>query len=347
MEAAATQLLASGAYVLGPTVERFEQAVAEHLGCRHAIGVNSGTDALIIALAAAGVGPGDEVVTSPFTFFASAEAISLVGATPRFADIDPETFNVTAATLEAACTPRTKGLLPVHIFGQGVDMEAVRALAEQRQLVVIEDVAQAFGARQGERYLGALGDAGAHSFYPTKNLGGFGDGGMITTDDDALAEKCRLLRLHGSNRRDHHSMIGYNSRLDAMQAALLQVKLPHVAGWNRERQAIAATYDQLLGDCPAVTCPPVAAHGEHIYHQYTVRIGNGARDAVQQALQSQGIGSMIYYSVPVHRQPVYAALQASCPIAEQACSEVLSLPMWPGMGQERIAQVAESLRAAL
>ena len=350
LEHAATDLLASGAYVLGPTVERFERAVAEHLGCRHAIGVNSGTDALLIALAAAGVRPGDEVVTSPFTFYASAEVISLVGATPRFADIDPRTFNVTAETLEAACSERTTALLPVHIFGQGPDMAAVNALAERRGLRVVEDVAQAFGARQGERRLGTLGELGAHSFYPTKNLGGFGDGGMITTDDDDLAEQCRHLRLHGQERRDHHTRIGYNSRLDAMQAALLEVKLPHVDGWNAERREIAAAYDARLAGIEGLTLPRVAPHGDHVYHQYTVRIGGGRRDAVKERLQEQGIGSMVYYSVPVHHQPVYAHLEARCPEAERACEEVLSLPMWPGMGLERAervaASVAEAVRAA-
>lgn len=347
LEQAATDLLASGAYVLGPTVERFEQAVAEHLGCRHAIGVNSGTDALLIALVAAGVEPGDEVVTSPFTFYASAEVISLAGATPRFADIDPETFNVTAETLEAACTERTKALLPVHIFGQGPDMAAVNELARRRGLRVIEDVAQAFGARQGEARLGTLGDLGAHSFYPTKNLGGFGDGGMITTDDDELAAQCRLLRLHGQERRDHHTQIGYNSRLDAMQAALLQVKLPHVDGWNAQRKEIAALYDRELAGLPGLTTPHTAPHGDHIFHQYTVRIADGRRDAVRDALQAAGIGCMVYYSVPVHQQPVYQHLEAHCPVAEQACHEVLSLPMWPYMGEERALQVTEAVRQAL
>ncbi len=347
LEQAATDLLASGAYVLGPTVERFEASVAEHLGCRHAIGVNSGTDALLIALAAAGVEPGDEVVTSPFTFFASAEVISLAGATPVFADIDPHTFNVTAQTLESACTSRTKALLPVHIFGQGPDMAEVNALAERRGLKVVEDVAQAFGARQGGQRLGTIGDLGAHSFYPTKNLGGFGDGGMITTNDDALAEQCRLLRLHGQVRRDYHTQIGYNSRLDAMQAALLQVKLPHVDAWNRQRQEIAALYDRQLTDLPGLRTPQVAPHGDHIYHQYTVRISGGHRDRVKESLQAAGIGCMVYYSVPVHHQPVYAHLNAHCPVAEHACCEVLSLPMWPYMGEERAEQVAAAVRQAL
>ncbi|MCG5547559.1 DegT/DnrJ/EryC1/StrS family aminotransferase [Halorhodospira halochloris] len=347
IESAATELLASGAYVLGPTVEKFERSVAEHLGCRHAIGVNSGTDALFIALLAAGIGRGDEVVTSPFTFFATAEAISLTGATPRFADIDPATFNVTAKTLEAACTDKTKALLPVHIFGQGADMAEINALAEQRGLRVIEDVAQAFGAYQGEKRLGSLGDAGAHSFYPTKNLGGFGDGGMITTNNDDIAEQCRLLRLHGSSKRDHHDMIGLNSRLDAMQAALLQVKLPQVDNWNNERKQIAATYNEHLADVEEITCPKVSEHGDHVYHQYTVRIANGKRDSVQKALAEQGIGSMVYYSVPVHKQPVYSALKYQCPVAEQVCAEVLSLPMWPGMGQENASRVAETVRASV
>ncbi|MFP4648147.1 MAG: DegT/DnrJ/EryC1/StrS family aminotransferase [Halorhodospira sp.] len=347
LEKAATDLLASGAYVLGPTVEAFEHAVAEHLGCRHAIGVNSGTDALLIALVAAGVEPGDEVVTSPFTFYASAEVISLAGATPRFADIDPNTFNVTAETLEAACTERTKALLPVHIFGQGPDMAAIHELAQRRGLRVVEDVAQAFGARQTGGRLGTLGDLGAHSFYPTKNLGGFGDGGMITTNDDALAHQCRLLRLHGQERRDHHTQIGYNSRLDAMQAALLHVKLPHVDGWNAQRQEIATLYDQRLAELPGVVTPYAAPHGEHIYHQYTVRITDGWRDTVRDTLQAAGIGCMIYYSVPVHHQPVYQHQQASCPEAERACHEVLSLPMWPYMGEDRAERVAEELVRAL
>ena len=347
IESAATTLLASGAYVLGPTVERFEKSVAEHLGCRHAIGVNSGTDALFISLMAVGIGPGDEVVTSPFTFFATAEAISLTGATPRFADVEPQTFNVTAQTLEAACTTRTKALLPVHIFGQGADMANINALAEQRGFYVIEDVAQAFGARQGNRRLGSLGDTGAHSFYPTKNLGGFGDGGMITTNSDHLAEQCRLLRLHGSSKRDEHTMLGINSRLDAMQAALLQVKLAHVDNWNEERRQIAATYDQILAGIEGITCPQISPHSDHIYHQYTVRIPDGNRDAVQNALSEQGIGSMIYYRVPVHKQPVYADLQASCPEAERACAEVLSLPMWPGMGLDNATRVAEAVKKSL
>ena len=348
LERTATELLASGAYILGPQVEAFEHAVAEYLGCRHAIGVNSGTDALLIALAAAGVGPGDEVVTSPFTFYASAEVINLIGATPRFADIDPDTFNVTAETLEAACSARTKALLPVHIFGQGADMAAVNALARRRGLYVIEDNAQAFGARQGGRRLGALGDLGAHSFYPTKNLGGFGDGGMITTDDDGLAAQCRLLRLHGQEGRDCHTRIGYNSRLDAMQAALLHVKLPYVDGWNAQRKEIAALYDHRLADVPGLSTPQVAPHGDHIYHQYTVRIGDGRRDAVRDALQAAGIGCMVYYAVPLHHQPVYQQhLQDRCPAAERACQEVLSLPMWPYMGEERAERVAEAVHRSL
>lgn len=347
LEQTACDVLASGIYVLGPRVEAFEQAVAEQLGCRYAVGVNSGTDALVIALSSAGIGPGDEVITSPFTFFASAEAISLLGATPRFADIDPDTFNVTAETMEQAITDRTAALLPVHLFGQGPDMEAVRWLARRNDLRVIEDVAQAFGARQGRRCLGGWGDLGAHSFYPTKNLGGFGDGGMITTNNEELATRCRQLRVHGSSRRDHHPETGYNSRLDPLQAALLHVKLPHVPTWNEERRAAAARYDELLADTDGVQPPVVAPHAHHVYHQYTVRVSGGRRDAVKDALQQQGIGSMVYYSVPVHHQPVYHYLRARCPNAEQACREVLSLPMWPGIGEETQRTVVEALKEAL
>lgn len=347
LEQTAKDVLASGIYVLGPRVEAFEKAVAEQLGARHGIGVNSGTDALVIALAAAGVGPGDEVVTSPFTFFASAEAISLLGATPRFADIDPVTYNVTAETMEAVMTDRTSALLPVHLFGQGPDMEAVNRLARRRDVRVVEDVAQAFGSRQGRGALGTWGDLGAHSFYPTKNLGGFGDGGMITTDDDNLAARCRQLRVHGSSRRDYHPETGYNSRLDPLQAALLHVKLPHVPEWNEQRRAAAAVYDELLDGVDGVVPPAAASHAYHVYHQYTVRITGGRRDAVKEALQGQGIGSMVYYSVPVHRQPVYHYLRAKCPVAEQAAQEVLSLPMWPGIERETQETVAGALKDAL
>ncbi len=347
LEQAAKDVLASGIYILGPNVEAFEQAVAEYLGCRHAVGVNSGTDALVIALVAAGVGHGDEVVTSPFTFFATAEAISLVGAHPRFADIDPATFNLTAETIEAAITDRTTAILPVHVFGQGPDMQAVNAVAKRHDLRVVEDVAQGFGARQGSKGLGALGDLGAHSFYPTKNLAGFGDGGMITTNSAALADHCRKLRVHGSAQRDHHPEIGYNSRLDALQAALLRVKLPHVDTWNQQRRDAAAIYTELLDGVDGVISPVEAPHGTHIYHQYTVRITNGRRDAVKTALQEAGIGCMVYYSVPVHHQPVYKHLHAKCPEAERACGEVLSLPMWPGLPADAQEQVVEALNGAL
>ncbi len=323
------RVLRSGQFILGPEVEAFEREVAAYLGVKHAIGVNSGTDALMIGLRALGVGPGDEVITTPFTFFATAEAISNVGATPVFVDIDPKTFNIDPARIEERITPRTKAILPVHLYGQAADMDPILDLARRHGLKVLEDVAQAFGGSYKGKKLGTLGDAGAFSFFPSKNLGAYGDGGLIATDDGAVAEMARMLRVHGSRRKYYNEMVGYNSRLDSLQAAILRVKLPRLDRLNEARRQVARRYTEALAGLPGVEVPVEAPYAQHVYHQYTLRIIDGRRDQVQKRLAEAGIATMIYYPVPLHRLPVYAGVDCACPEAERAASEVLSLPIWP------------------
>ena len=337
----------SGRFVLGPNVEAFEREVADHLGARHAVGVNSGTDALVIALRALGVGDGDEVVTTAFTFFATAESVSAVGATPVFVDIDTDTFCLDVAQVEAALTPRTRAVLPVHLFGRAADMDPLLALARAHGLAVVEDVAQAFGARHRGRRLGTLGHLGAFSFFPSKNLGALGDGGLVVTDDDALAESCRMLRAHGGRGKYQNEMVGYNSRLDEIQAAVLRVKLPHVDEWNRGRRRVAQRYSGLIGGLGGVATPDAGA--EHVFHQYTVRVGGSRRDEVRGHLGQAGIDTMVYYPTPLHRLPVYADAHARrrLPEAERASREVLSLPMSALPFDETQEEVVDRLREAL
>jgi dTDP-4-amino-4,6-dideoxygalactose transaminase len=355
----ALRVLRSGRFVLGPDVEAFEREAAEYLGVKHAVGLNSGTDALFIGLRALGVGPGDEVVTTPFTFFATPEAISLIGATPVFADIEADSFNLDPASLEAAVTGRTRAVIPVHLFGRPVDWEALSDVASRHGLRVLEDCAQSIGATAAggndgaatsPRRTGALGDAGAFSFYPTKNLGGFGDGGLLTTDDDGVAETARMLRTHGERSRYRNEMIGYNSRLDALQAALLRVKLRRLDAFNSARRAAARRYGELLADLGAagVLTTPAVTEG-HVFHQYTVRIQGGRRDEVRERLDEAGIGTMVYYPIPCHRLPVYAEAYAdvSLPVAEAAADEVLSLPIWPAIEPATQERVAAALADAL
>jgi dTDP-4-amino-4,6-dideoxygalactose transaminase len=329
----------SGQFVLGPAVEGFEREVAAYCGARHAVAVASGTDALHLALRAAGVGPGDEVVTTPFTFIATAGAISQTGARPVFADIDPATFNLHPGQVEAAVSARTRAVLPVHLYGQPADLAPIRELCRRRGLALIEDCAQSFGAEYGGRKSGTYGDMGCFSFYPSKNLGAYGDGGMVVTDDDAAAERVRRLRDHGRVTGYRHAMIGYNSRLDELQAAVLRVKLRRLDEYNRRRRENAHRYGSRLADAGVV--PPVAdGKGLHVYHQYTVRAAN--RDVIRGALSAAGIASAVYYPVPLHRQEVYAAdnARASFPAAEAAAEQVLSLPMYPELTDEQIEEVA-------
>jgi dTDP-4-amino-4,6-dideoxygalactose transaminase len=349
--AAMERVLAGGRFILGPEVRAFEAEAAETLGVRHAIGVNSGTDALVISLRALGVGPGDEVITSPFTFISTAEAISLVGARPIFADIRPGTFNLDPEQVVARISAHTKALLPVHLYGQPADMQALRAIADEHDLVILEDAAQAFGATHEGKPAGALGDAAAFSFYPTKNLGGCGDGGLVTTDDDEVAGCVRRLHGHGASGRDNYVAVGYNSRLDELQAALLRVKLPHVDDWNESRRKHAARYDEALGGIAGVTTPARLEGTRHVYHQYTLRIEGGEtpgarRDAARAALAEVGIGSMVYYSVPLHRLPVYDTGKAF-PEAERAALEVLSLPIAATLTGDEQERVIAALLAVL
>jgi dTDP-4-amino-4,6-dideoxygalactose transaminase len=330
---------------LGPEVKAFESEVAAYLGVKHAVGVNSGTDALIIGLRALGIGPGDEVITTPFSFFATAESISQVGAKPVFVDIEEASFNLDPTLIEAAITPRTKAIMPVHLYGRPCEMDAILAIAKRHGLKVIEDCAQSFGARYQGKATGTLGDVGAFSFYPTKNLGAYGDGGLMVTNDDHIAELARMLRAHGAKERYHHELFGYNSRLDALQAAILRVKLPHIDAWNAQRREVAARYNDLLSHMPGVIAPEIT--DGHIFHQYTIRLLEADRNSVQQALAEQGIGTMVYYPVPQDRLPVYAGQYPVNPVSERLAAQVLSLPIWPSLTAEVQRRVVDALRSAI
>ena len=339
------RVLRSGQFIKGPELAAFEQDVADYLGVAHAIGVNSGTDALVIGLRALGIGPGDEVITTPFSFFATAESISAVGATPVFADVEAGSFNIDPNEIERCITGRTAAIMPVHLYGRPAAMDRIVAIAEQHGLKIVEDCAQSFGATFGGKQTGTMGEVGAFSFFPSKNLGALGDAGLITTDDDAVAARARKLRAHGAEKKYHNEEVGYNSRLDALQAALLRVKLPHIASRNAGRRRVAETYNRLLAGAEGVVTPEIVPG--HVFHQYTVRVPGGRRDAVRTALREQGIGTMVYYPVPCHRLPVYADDPVSLPIAEGLSDEVLSLPIWPQMKEAVQRRVVEALRAAV
>jgi dTDP-4-amino-4,6-dideoxygalactose transaminase len=343
IDAAILGVVASGHYILGPNVKALESEIAAYVGCQHAVGVASGTDALQLALVALGIGPGDEVITSPFTFIATASTISHTGATPVFVDIDPRTFNLVPALVEAAVTPRTRAIVPVHLFGQTVEMEPLLAIVRRHDLKVIEDAAQAIGAEESGRRAGSLGDAACFSFYPTKNLGAYGDGGMVTTKDPSLAERIDALRRQGSKKKYHNEMLGFNSRLDEIQAALLRVKLRYLDEWAAGRQRVARRYGELLAGLPVQT--PYERPGvRHVYHQYTIRAPR--RDDLQAHLKAQGIGTMVYYPVPLHRLPLYAGLgyqEGNLPESEKAAGEVISLPIYPELTEEEIEVVAGAI----
>lgn len=348
LHAAVDRVLTSGQFILGPEVAAFEQEFADDIGVRHAIGVNSGTDALVIGLRALGIGPGDEVITTPFTFVATAEAIAVAGATPVFADILPDTFNIDPAAVEAAITERTRAIIPVHLFGQSADMPPLLELAAKHDCLILEDVAQAVGGTYQGRKLGSIGNAATFSFFPSKNLGALGDAGLITTNDDTVAEQARMLRAHGSKRKYFNELHGYNSRLDAIQAAMLRVKLPHLESWNTQRQQVAETYNRLLADVDGITAPPVSPDATHVYHQYTVRVTGTDRDSLQSRLKSAGISSAIYYPVPLHQLPLYESAAATTyPHSEAAAAEVLSLPISPSLDKPTIERIVNEIRSAI
>ncbi|MFH5831627.1 DegT/DnrJ/EryC1/StrS family aminotransferase [Halalkalibaculum sp. DA384] len=335
-----------GQFILGPEVEEFEQQAAEYLGVEHAIGVNSGTDALVIGLRAAGVGPGDEVITTPFSFFATAESISNIGARPVFVDIEPSTFNLQPANIEPAITENTKAILPVHLFGLPAGMDEIMQIAEKHNLKVIEDCAQSFGATCNGQQTGSIGDVGAFSFFPTKNLGGFGDGGLITTDDDETAGLCRKLRAHGSTKKYHNEMLGYNSRLDTMQAAVLLVKLKYLDKANSLRQSIAQRYTESLEDVSGIK-PPATRHPSPVnpvFHQYTIRVLNGKRDQLRQKLSEKKISTGVYYPVPQDQLPVYSKLNYELEVSKKMAQQVLSLPIWPEMETGKQEDVVTAIK---
>jgi dTDP-4-amino-4,6-dideoxygalactose transaminase len=337
------QVCDAQALILGSHVERFERNLAAYCQTAFAIGLSSGTDALLCAMMAMDIRPGDEVICPAFTFFATAGSIARLGAVPVFVDILPDTFNLDPDSVKARITGKTKAILPVHLFGQTADMEAINAIAAGHGIKVIEDAAQAIGARQNGKAACSLSLAGCLSFYPTKNLGAFGDAGAVCSSDADFIEKCCLIRVHGSAHTYHHKLIGANFRLDAIQAAVLDVKLKYLDSWHEARRANAAMYDKLLAGSPIVT-PKIAPGNVSIYNQYVVRVPN--RDAVQKSLSQLGIGSAVYYPIPLHLQECFAYLgrrEGDFPVSEQACRDVLALPVYPELLPEQIEYVAEQL----
>ena len=349
--AAVTRVCDSQRCILGEEVVALERELADYLGVGHAVGMSSGTDALLAALMALGVGPGDEVVTPTFSFFASAGAVSRLGATPVFVDIDPRTFNVDVAAVARALSPRTKAIMPVHLYGQAADMAPLVALAHERDVPIVEDAAQAIGAREGGRAVGGFGHVGCFSFYPTKNLGAFGDGCLVTTMDGAMADRLRLLRDHGQQPKYHHAVIGGNFRLDAIQAAVLRVKLPHLQAWTDARRRNAARYRTLFADAgllDAVTLPYERPDGYHVYNQFVVQVPR--RDELRAFLATRGIGTEIYYPVPFHRQACFGQLPSSAgqfPHADAAAARVLALPIYGELHDHQLQQVVLAIGAFL
>ncbi len=336
------RVLRSGKFILGEEVELFEKEIAEFCGVKHAIGVASGTDALFLALKALGIGKGDAVIVPAFTFFATAGAVVNVGAQPIFADIDPKTFNISVKDVERILNTyegpnKIRAIIPVHLYGQMADMDEILNLAKKHNLYVIEDAAQAIGAEYKGKKAGSLGDIGCFSFFPTKNLGAYGDGGMVTTNDDDLAERLRMLRVHGAKPKYHHHIVGINSRLDAIQAAILRVKLSHLKDWNKARQEIAKRYDNLLREIDDIVLPYRAPDRTHIFHQYTIRVLNGKRDYLRAHLDKYGINTEIYYPLPMHLQRCFCNLGynvGDLQESERSGRDVLSFPIFPELTED-------------
>lgn len=348
IQGAINSVLENQHFILGPEVKALEKEVAAYCGTKYAVGVASGTDALILGLCACGVGPGDEVIVPSFTFIATADAVSALGATPVFAEIQPDTFNIDPASVASKITPRTKAIVPVHLYGQAADMDPIMELARKHNLKVVEDCAQAIGATYKGRKVASIGDVGCISFFPSKNLGGYGDGGMVVTNSEEIQRHLISLRAHGSTKKYFSEEQGWNSRLDEIQAAILRVKLRHLDTWSSKRRTVAERYDVLLEDMLPVITPQRNGFGDHVFHQYTIRVPH--RDQVQKKLAELGVTTMVYYPVPIHLQPIYSTLgyrEGDFPVTEEACKQALSLPMFPELTPEQGLYVSEALQQAL
>lgn len=344
IEKEVVEVLRSGSYILGQNNKDLEASLSDYIGVKHSIALNSGTDALHLALRALDIGAGDEVITVAFTFVATTEAIGIVGAKPVFVDIDPDTFNIDVDKIEDAITPKTKAILPVHLYGQPANMKVIMEIAKRHNLFVIEDCCQAIGAKIGDKMVGSFGDVGCFSFFPTKNLGAMGDGGLLTTNSQSIKDRVIALRNHGGAVRYYHDEIGVNSRLDEIQAAILKVKFKHIDEWNKKRRTNAYKYNELFANYSDIETPKELDDTYCVYHQYTVKVPN--RDEVHKMLQEEGIGAMLYYPVPLHLQKVHEYLgvgEGSLPITEENTKKVISLPMFPELTFEEQKQVAVTL----
>lgn len=340
-------VLDSQHFILGPQVSALEEEISRYCARRYAVGVASGTDAIILALRAANIGPGTEVIVPSFTFIATADAVSLLGGTPVFVDIEPKSFNIAASKIADKITSRTRAIVPVHLYGHPADMDPLVSVAKQHKLHIIEDNAQAIGATYKGKKTASFGDLGCLSFFPSKNLGGYGDGGMVVTDSEEMYRRLRALRSHGGTKKYFSEEQGWNSRLDELQAAILRVKLRHLDAWNSARRAHASRYDALLKNVNSVQVPSVANWAEHVFHQYTIRVPN--RDRLQKHLESQGIASTVYYPTPIHLQPIYSSLgykEGDLPETERASREALSLPIYPELSDVQAQRVVDTIRAA-
>ncbi len=347
IDAAIADVVTKSSFIGGDYVKQLEQKIANYCNTKYAVALNSGTDALFLSLWALGITKGDEVITTPFTFFATVEAIALVGAKPVFVDINPETFNIDSKKIESRITKKTKAIIPVHMFGQPAEMDKITSIAKKHTLFVVEDACQAIGAEYNNKKIGGIGDVGCFSFFPSKNLGAFGDGGMITTNNKDLAEKIAMLRNHGSKIKYQNEIIGTNSRLDSIQAAILLAKLPHLNIWNQKRRKTAETYSNQLKNIPWIEIPKVATGSIPVYNQYTIKIKNEKRDLVREYLKQKGISTMVYYPQPLHLLSAMAYLhykKNSLPKAENTCQEVLSLPIYPDMKKSDILYICKLLK---
>jgi dTDP-4-amino-4,6-dideoxygalactose transaminase len=344
IDAAIAEVLSSQHFILGPKVEECERAIAEYSRCSHAIGVSSGSDALLACLMAENIGPGDEVITTPYTFFATVGAIARLGAKPVFVDIDPRTYNIDVARLETAVTAKTRAIIPVHLYGQMAEMDAIMDVANRHRLIVIEDAAQAIGAEYKGRRAGSIGHYGCFSFFPSKNLGAAGDGGMIVTNDAARAERLRVLRAHGSKPKYHHQIVGGNFRLDAIQAAIVTAKLRYLDRWTEARQRHARRYDQLFAEAHVPIIVPVVVTDRHIFNQYVIRVPH--RDRVRAELQRRGVGTEVYYPVPMHLQECFGYFgfgAGAFPQSEAAANETLAVPVHPDLTEDQLGFVTDSI----